>query len=404
MNGRQGAAAPNQWITRLSPPVTTLRFNEGAQTCPVSVVILAKDEERCIARCIDSVAGHGLDDIVVVDTGSTDKTQDIVDGYWHRGVRLVRWPWSNSFAEARNFAIDTVASGWIVFLDADEWLTERSAQQLKPCLAELTHIAGLSGLVFAPEIVHVDRDECTNDVARIFKADSAIRFQGRVHEYPVLTGEPDRPVGMVGVNLEFRHDGYGRSVTISKNKRQRNLALLNAARADDPDNPRWWYFTIRDGLPVHSHARLVDMCETVRGLANGRTAAGDPRSAREYCRLALGSACQALAAMGDWPAVHRYCADLPLVDAFYFRAMPDVLGGAVTKRDFLQAVKLRSDDDRVPESVLDSSGRHLDAMIIALLERVRGEADAERYRALCDPWSDAFFDNSRLRSSLWHSG
>lgn len=51
--------------------------------------------------------------------------------------------------------------------------------------------------------------------------------------------------------------------------------------------------------------------------------------------------------------------------------------------------------------MLDPFGRHLDAIIIALLERVRGAPDAERYRELCDPWSDAFFDKSRLRASHW---
>jgi hypothetical protein len=396
-HGHDEPADPRRWITKLFPPLTTVNFGDSPKTCSVSVVILAKDEERCIARCLDSVTGRGLDDIVVVDTGSVDNTLRIVDGYRDRGVRLIRLPWSNSFARARNFAIDTIATGWIVFLDADEWMTERSAEQLRICLAELSRIEDVSRLAFAPEIVHVDRDEYSGDVARIFKADSAIRFKGPVHEYPVITGGTDEPVGVVGLDIEFYHDGYDRSVATSKNKRQRNLALLEAARADDPHNPRWWYFTIRDGLPVLDHAQLVDACAVMRSLTNEPTKTGDRRSSSEYHRLALGTACQCFAAMGDWASVHRYCDELPSVDAHYFRTIPELLGGAVTERDLLQAIRLRGNDELVSNSVIDSTGRHLDAIIIALLEKVRGDTAAKQYQELCHPWNDVFFDHSRMR-------
>lgn len=365
---------------------------------PVNIAILARDEERCIARCLDSVAGRGLDDIVVVDTGSTDKTLRIVYDYRDRGVRLINSPWSNSFAQARNVAIDTIETGWIVFLDADEWITGRSAEQLRPCLAELSRIDDLSRLTWAPQIVHVDRDEFSDDVPRIFHLDSAIRFHGPVHEYPVIAGNTNEPVDIVGLDIIFNHDGYDRSVATGKDKRQRNLALLDAARADEPDNPRWWYFTIRDGLPVLDHAQLVDMCATLQRLADKPVETGDRRSAREYYHLALGSACQRLAAMGDWRTVEQYCVDLPGPDAHYFRTLFELLGGAVTNRDLLQLIGLRGDDEFVSSSVIDSSGRHLDAVLIALLERLRDAAEATQYHELCHPWSDAFFDRSRLRT------
>jgi hypothetical protein len=214
----------------------------------------------------------------------------------------------------------------------------------------------------------------------------------------VIPGDPDEPVGLVGVDIQVNHDGYDRSVAIGKNKRQRNLALLEAARVAEPDNPRWWYFTIRDGLPVLGHSQLVNICEVLKRLADQPIRTGDRRSGREYYRLALGPACEGFAAMGDWSSVHRYCADLPDVDAHYFRAIPALLGGAVTKRDLVGAIELRGDDDLVSGSVLDPSGRHLDAVIIALLERVQSAAKAEQYRAMCDFWSDTFFACSRLRS------
>jgi glycosyltransferase involved in cell wall biosynthesis len=398
MDGHDSSAAYGPWTTKVFPPLTTVRFGDSAEPDTVTVVILARDEERCIARCLDSVNGRGFDDIVVVDTGSTDGTPHIVDSYRNRGVRMLRRPWSGSFAAARNFAVDAVATGWIVFLDADEWLTGQSAERLPACLADLSRIEGVSRLVFAPEIVHVDRNAYSDDVGRIFRADSAIRYKGLVHEYPVIAGHPDQPVGLVGVDIQVNHDGYDRSIAVGKNKRQRNLALLEAARAAEPDNPRWWYFTIRDGLPTLDHSQLVEMCEAMKRLADNPIETGDRRSGREYYRLALGSACQGLVAMGDWPSVHQYCLDLPDVDAHYFRTVTALLGDVATKRDLVTAIELRGDDDLVSESVLDSSGRHMDAVIGALLDRVHDTTKAEQYRDMCAPWTDTFFDRSQLRA------
>src|SRR5438132_11045659 len=94
----------------------------------VGIAILTKDEERCIARCLDSVTGQGFADILVVDTGSTDRTVDIVAG--HDGVRLVQVPWAGSFAAVRNHAISTIEAEWVVFVDADEWLPPNCAASL----------------------------------------------------------------------------------------------------------------------------------------------------------------------------------------------------------------------------------------------------------------------------------
>jgi glycosyltransferase involved in cell wall biosynthesis len=371
--------------------------------CPVSIAVLSKNEERCIARCLDSVVGRGFDDIVVVDTGSVDRTLNIVEEYRQRGVRLLQVPWTNSFADARNFAIETVKTGWIVFLDADEWLGERSRDQLADCLASLSGVKHLDRLVFSPVIRHMERDEITDDVPRIFKADSEIRYRGAVHEYPVVGRFLDEPVGMVGLDIWFRHDGYDPMVANTKNKRERNLALLHTAREEDPDNPRWLYFTVRDGLPTFDRTQLVELCGKLRGLVDKDTATGDRRKAYEYYRLALCEACQGLAVIGDWHTVLRYCDELDRIDqrdspdAHYLRSIAKLVGGMATDRDLLRTMGLRRDDEVVATSAIDGSGRHLDALIVALLAQCRSKADADRYRELCSSWTDVFFEHSHLR-------
>lgn len=399
----------SRWIRRIYSSGTTLTPTGRRANHPITIAILARDEERCIARCLDSVVGHGFD-VLVVDTGSADSTPDIVAGYRDRGVGLLRFPWPDSFAEVRNFAIDSVGAGWVVFVDADEWLTERAAADLADCLESLSDLEELGRLVFAPKIFEVDRGVHHDSIPRIFQAGGRIRFRGPVHEYPVVAGEPDTAVDLVGVDLEFRHDGYRPAVIEAKGKTARNLALLEVAHARDPGNPRWLYYLIRDGLPVLGRDRVVELCARLEELAGAKAETGGPFGPLRYYGLALSFACQALIMNGDWVTVHRFCDRLDGLrdgtdpDAHYFRSMSDVLHGTATERDLLRTIRLRGDEELVANgSAVDPAGRHLDALIAVLVELFRGTAEAGRYRDLCVPWTDVFFERSVLRSS-WAEG
>ncbi|MGI5501075.1 glycosyltransferase family 2 protein [Lentzea sp. CA-135723] len=397
MREKTEAPAPDPWIRRVLPPLAGLRFTGQATSARASVVVLARDEERCIARCLDSVVSSGFDDVLVVDTGSVDGTPGIVATYADRGVRLLHVPWSDSFAEARNAAIDAVGDGWVVFLDADEWV--ESGEELRTCLDSLTGAEGLRRLVFAPRIFDVDREAYDDSIPRIFLADGGVRFKGEIHEYPVVAGEVDEPVGLVELDVVLRHDGYRPDVVHAKGKRQRNLELLRAALKNDPANPRWFYFMIRDALPVLGGDQIVGLCDALRDLVGRDTGSGDLLGAAEYWKLALAFSCQGLVALGDWDSVHRFCRDLDQADAHYFSTMAELVGGVVTKKDLLRAVEIRKNDDLVARSAIDPSGRHVDALICALLGRLRGEDEADRYRELCDPWDDVFFEKSMPRGA-----
>jgi hypothetical protein len=391
----------NPWIRRLFPPLDTIEFGGNPASPSVTVVVLARDEERCIARCLDSVTGRGFDRVIVVDTGSVDRTLSIVDGY---GVQSIQVPWSNSFADSRNHAIDLVKTGWIVFLDADEWLADRSADQLGPCLASLSTVRHPERLALAPVIHHPDSGRSVLDVPRVFRADSGIRYRGAVHEYPVLPGTA-RPPDLAGLDIWFHHDGYLPEVAIAKGKTDRNLALLRAARDEDPDNPRWLYFLVRDGLPALGRTRLIDACTSLRVLAERDAPTGDRRTAREYYRLTMYEACQGLAVIGDWNTVRGYSEELDGPDGHYYRTMADLFTGKADEGDLLETIRLRRDEEWVSTGALNASGAHLDALIAALLDRLRGSTAADGYRELCAPWTDLFFAESKQRTHPWgHAG
>lgn len=89
----------------------------------VTAAIIVKDEERVIKRCPDSILNQ-FDEIVIVDTGSKDKTVEIIESVKDNKIRLYRTKWNENFAEARNFALDKVNTEWVFFIDADEILLD----------------------------------------------------------------------------------------------------------------------------------------------------------------------------------------------------------------------------------------------------------------------------------------
>jgi hypothetical protein len=149
--------------------------------------------------------------------------------------------------------------------------------------------------------------------------------------------------------------------------------------------------------------QLLDLCATLRDLVERNPPTGDRLDARQYYRRAMCVASQGFAAVGDWSTVHRYCDELDRIDqcdspdAHYLRSVAELFHGVVRDRDLLRTMKLRRDDDLVSASAIETSGRHLDAVIVAQLARLRGASAADRYRQLCDPWTDAFFERSTLR-------
>lgn len=86
----------------------------------LSLAMIVKDEEDCIKRCLDSVINL-VDEIIIVDTGSTDKTVEICQSC---NAQVFSYQWNNDFAAARNFGLDKVTRDWILWLDADEEVAE----------------------------------------------------------------------------------------------------------------------------------------------------------------------------------------------------------------------------------------------------------------------------------------
>ena len=93
----------------------------------ISLCMIVKNEERFLDDCLESVLGV-VDEIIVVDTGSTDKTADIAKSH---GARVIDFPWTEHFAEARNQAIERAEGDFMLTLDADERLDPATAHHVR---------------------------------------------------------------------------------------------------------------------------------------------------------------------------------------------------------------------------------------------------------------------------------
>ena len=99
----------------------------------VSVCMIVKNEEKVLARCLDSLKGL-YEELIIVDTGSTDSTKEIAAGYTDK---IYDFAWTGSFSDARNFSFSKATMEYIYTADADEILNEENRQKflkLKQCL------------------------------------------------------------------------------------------------------------------------------------------------------------------------------------------------------------------------------------------------------------------------------
>lgn len=160
---------------------------------PLSVAIIARDEERNIARCLASVAW--ADDLVVVDSGSEDRTRAVAAAH---GARVCVHPWPG-YAAQKNRAADEARHLWVLSLDADEWLPPGAEEEIRAVLVAPAHAAysfrrlsAFSG-GFLPRTWSPDRQ------VRLYRKDAARFAGGHVHESVRL--DPGRTVGALRAPL-----------------------------------------------------------------------------------------------------------------------------------------------------------------------------------------------------------
>ncbi|MCZ4496604.1 MAG: glycosyltransferase, partial [Thermoleophilia bacterium] len=194
----------------------------------ISLCMIVKDEEEMLPGCLAAVAEH-VDQIVIVDTGSTDRTREIAEEY---GALVVDFAWNGSFADARNQTLPHATGDWILWLDADEHVVAGDGPQLRE-MARRTWFEGISLIETHFTGEAEGGGETTHTPMRLFRNRSEYGWRGRVHEQLMWAMPTYLPERFGSSALRVNHFGYLATVIDERDKHERNLTLLMEQVAEE---------------------------------------------------------------------------------------------------------------------------------------------------------------------------
>jgi tetratricopeptide (TPR) repeat protein len=202
-----------------------------AKGLTLSLCMIVKDEEEMLPRCL-AAAKPAVDEIVVVDTGSTDRTVEIAESF---GARVIHHEWNGSFSDARNVSLEAATGDWVIYLDADEVLVEEDAAGLRACTGRVWREAfSLVETNYTGDID--DGTAMTHNALRMFRNRPEYRFKGRLHEQMAYALPGYLSERIEYTQLRIEHYGYLGVVRDSKDKSRRNLELLQQQVADGTES------------------------------------------------------------------------------------------------------------------------------------------------------------------------
>ncbi|MCL2101822.1 MAG: glycosyltransferase [Fibromonadales bacterium] len=199
-------------------------LNKNDKRPLLSLCMIVKNEEENIGECLKSAQGLA-DEILVTDTGSTDKTVEIAQSY---GAKIEHFAWTKDFSAARNYSISKAASRWIIWLDADDRIPMKTIEELRKKLSMET-----PSKVFYLVVCNSSDKGKTGikfSQIRVFPNNPKIRFEGKIHEQ-ILPSIRKLKLAEELIPLEIFHTGYEDTAQL-KEKQKRNLALFKEEYPD----------------------------------------------------------------------------------------------------------------------------------------------------------------------------
>jgi len=223
----------------------------------VSVAIIVKNEQRCIKRCITSLI-DAFDEVIIVDTGSTDNTINCINEFDSKKIKLFHLFWNDDFSEPRNFAIKKSNNDYIFFIDADEYLLSPK-DKIHSEFMSIHDVNTDKNLILSP-VIKDHNNNVSSSVIRGFFNDKDYYYFGFVHEE--LRHKTKKELIHHKLDIVLGHDGYMPSILTDKNKEERNRILNIKNMQVEPCVLRWRYFYFRDDF------KCIDPKEIYFSLAN----------------------------------------------------------------------------------------------------------------------------------------
>lgn len=197
----------------------------------ISLCMIVKNEEENLAKALNPVK-EAVDEIIIVDTGSTDRTVEIAKSF---GAKVYYYEWNDDFASARNEGLKYATCDWILSMDADDEMRGEDILRLKEFLRD-TDALGFYIPIFSELEDRISNIKSTmvNYLIRVFRNDPRIKFSRRIHEY-VAQSIYDIGGKIGKIDIPVFHRGYLDKEALKK-KINRNKRLIELALEENPED------------------------------------------------------------------------------------------------------------------------------------------------------------------------
>lgn len=269
----------------------------NSQKSTISACMIVKNEEDLLPNCLNSIV-NVVDEVIIVDTGSTDETVNIAKSF---GAKVFFHPWNDSFSEARNHTLNYASGDWIFQIDADEELEQADIPILKAAISR----NGYNGIIVSIHSVIKDNIH-TFYATRIFRRNKGF-YKDIIHEQIVIEGN------RLSMGIRLYHHGYNLDRKKMEEKWQRTTYLLKKQIEQNRFDSFAWFNLVRnyrtqnlfqDGInageqalaiitpdpstkPMETNVNLHHYAMIIYETANCYLHNGDFSNAKELCNTAL---------------------------------------------------------------------------------------------------------------------
>jgi glycosyltransferase involved in cell wall biosynthesis len=195
----------------------------------LSIFSIVKNEEEMFEDALKSM--EGADEIVVVDTGSTDKTIELAKKYTDK--IYTDYKWNDNFAEAKNYALSKCTGDWIIGLDADCRFEPGAVDKIRKIIENAKEDEKVFNVKLKPNTFDTEKYHL---LPKLFRNLPEIKYVGKVHEY-VVGGEG---IGDGDVTICYLYSPN------HKKDPDRNLRILLKSVEEEPKNSRWKFYLARE--------------------------------------------------------------------------------------------------------------------------------------------------------------
>ncbi len=280
-------AAPIQFDHSRHPDRMARQLAKDVERAQISLCMIVRNEERVLDACLASAKPY-FTQIVVVDTGSSDRTLEIARAH---DVDLVQIEWPDSFAEARNASLSHAKGNWVFWMDADDTLPVTTGRQIVSAALNAPDSVG----AFVVPVQFIDQGPNAGtrvDHVKLLRNHRSLHFEGRIHEQ-ILGSVRELGWGIGRIDSPVLHSGYDTSDAGQKRKRQRDWHLLNLDLEERPDHP---FVLFNCGMTAHFEGNHDQAIQWLR--ASIQKASG----AESHLRKAFALMGMSYAAQGDHEA------------------------------------------------------------------------------------------------------